>query len=130
METYKCLDIVLKEYKDYFGAKDLAKAAGIPEATLSKFRRGDKNPGVKIFDNIRKGLSDISPAAYVRFMSLLANTEMDLVTMAAMAPLHVQGEILTAIASSGVFRKSRQEERKEVNDNPVDGENSKFLAVA
>lgn len=106
METYQCLDLVLNEYKDYFSAKDLAKAAGIPESTLSAFRRGDKNPGVKIFDRIRAGLGQISPSAYMRFMSLLAISEIDVVKMVATAPLHVQGEILSAIASNGVFRKS------------------------
>lgn len=106
MKTYQCLDLVLNEYKDYFSAKDLAKAAGIPESTLSAFRRGDKNPGVKIFDRIRAGLGQISPSAYMRFMSLLAISEIDVVKMVATAPLHVQGEILSAIASNGVFRKS------------------------
>lgn len=109
METYKCLDRVLKEYKDSFDAKDLAHAAGIPESTLSKFRKGEKNPGVKIFDRIRKGLSDISPSAYAHFMGLLATSELNLVSMVSTAPLHVQGEILTAIASNRVFTKSSSE---------------------
>ncbi len=106
LETYQCLDLVLNEYKEYFSAKELAKVAGIPESTLSAFRRGEKNPGVKIFDRIRAGLGQISPNAYMRFMSLLAISEIDVVKMAAMAPLHVQGEIPSAIASNGVFRKS------------------------
>lgn len=129
METYKCLDLVLKEYKDYFDAKDLARAAGVPESTLSNFRKGDKNPGVKIFDRIRKGLSEICPSAYLRFMGLLATSEMDLAKMAAMAPLHVQGKILTAIASSGVFRQSRGEEKDGVSHSSVEVEQSKILAI-
>jgi len=128
METYKCLDLVLKEYKDYFSAKDLAQVIGIPESTLSRFRKGETNPGIKIFDRIRKGLSEICPSAYVRFMSLLATSEMDLVKMAAMAPLPVQGEILTAIASSGIFRNSRQEENK-TNQNLIEN-SQKILSVA
>ena len=113
LETYQCLDLVLNEYKEYFSAKELAKVAGIPESTLSAFRRGEKNPGVKIFDRIRAGLGQISPSAYMRFMSLLAISEIDVVKMAAMAPLHVQGEILSAIASNGVFRKSTKLAAKE-----------------
>ena len=110
MNTHECLDLVLNDYKDQFTAKDLAKITGVPESTISAFRRGEKNPGVKIFDRIREGLLEISPGAYMRFMSLLTASELDVVQLAAMAPLHVQGEILSAIASNGIFRKSAVKE--------------------
>lgn len=103
METHECLDVVLNEYKHQFTAKDLAKAAQVPESTISAFRRGEKNPGVKIFDRIRQGLQICSPSAYLRFMSLLTTTELDIVQLVATAPLHVQSEILACMASNSVF---------------------------
>ncbi|AFZ55523.1 hypothetical protein [Cyanobacterium aponinum] len=108
MKTHECLDIVLTEYKDFFCARDLARISGVPEVTLSLFRNGEKNTGVKIFDKIREGLKKLSPEAYQRFIELLAEAELeppkpDLVKLIAEAPFSVQAEVLKTIASNGVF---------------------------
>lgn len=108
MKTHECLNIILNEYKNLFGARDLARASGVHESTLSVFKNGEKNIGIKMFDKIREGLNKLSPEAYKRFMELLADTEIDppkpdLVKLIAEAPFSVQAEVLKTIASNGVF---------------------------
>lgn len=108
MRTYQCLDIVLKEYKDSFGANDLSKVSEVPETAISLFRSGERNIGTKLFDQLREGLNKLSPEAYKRFMELLAETEIDppkpdLVKLIAQAPFSVQAEVLKTIASNGIF---------------------------
>ena len=85
MQTYECFDWILNEYQQEFTAKDLALASGVPESTISSFRKGRKNPGVEIFDKLRLGLRKVSPAAYLRFHCLMASSELDLVKLAAIA---------------------------------------------
>lgn len=118
MKTYECLDIVLKEYKDYFTARDLAKVANIPETTISAFRKGETNSGVKIFDRIRMALHTISPLAYSRFMQLLSELEEEETVISEIdskiikglekAPLEIQREILRTIASNRLFTRLAQ----------------------
>lgn len=110
MQTYECFDWVLDQYKDEFTAKELAEAAGVPAATISSFRKGKKNAGIEIFDRLRIGLRQVSPLAYLHLHCLMAEQELDIVKLAAMAPLHTQGEILKAIASNGIFRHSSNNE--------------------
>ncbi|MBD1899475.1 helix-turn-helix domain-containing protein [Trichocoleus sp. DQ-A3] len=110
MQTHECFDWILNKYKDEFTAKELAEAAGIPTSTISSFRKGKKNAGIEIFDKLRSGLRQVSPHAYLHLHCLMAEEELDVVKLAAMAPLQVQGEILKAIGSNGVFRHSSDNE--------------------
>jgi hypothetical protein len=110
MQTHECFDWILNEYKDEFTAKELAEAAAVPEATISTFRKGKKNAGIEIFDKLRSGLRKVSPRAYLHLHCLMAEQELDVVKLAAMAPLHTQGEILKAIGSNGIFRHSSNNE--------------------
>ncbi|BAQ61133.1 hypothetical protein GM3708_1539 [Geminocystis sp. NIES-3708] len=88
---------------------DLSKVSGVPETVISLFRTGERNTGVKIFDQLREGLQQISPKAYRRFMELLAEVEpleeINLAELVAKAPFSVQAEVLKAIASTGVFTR-------------------------
>lgn len=106
MQTSECLDWILNEYRSEFTAKELAEASGVPTSTISSFRKGNKNSGIEIFDKIRAGLRKISPNAYLHLHCLMAAGELDIVKLAVTAPLNVQGEILKAIGSNGIFRSS------------------------
>lgn len=114
MKTYECLDIVLKEYRDYFTARDLAKVANLPETTISAFRKGEINSGVQTLDKIRIGLYKISPIAYHRFIQLLS--ELDDITEISKVdaqiingieklPLDIQREIIKTIAANRLFSR-------------------------
>ncbi len=106
MKTYECFNLVLKEYQSEFSAKDLARVCDIPESTISNFRRGKLKTNIETFDKLREGLYKLSPAAYAHLHCLMASSKLDVVKLAATSPLHVQGKILSAIASNEVFCQS------------------------
>lgn len=106
MKSHECFNLVLKEYQHEFSAKDLAEVSGVPESTVSNFKRGKINPKLETFDKLRDGLHKLSPAAYARFHCLMASSELDLVQLAANSPLEIQRKILVAIANNEVFTKS------------------------
>lgn len=91
--TYECLNIVLCEYKDYITARDIAMISGIPETTISMFRKRSRNIGVNLLDQIRIALKEICPDAYQRFCALCYTNELNLPTMVDVASLDVQIQV-------------------------------------
>lgn len=114
MLTHECLDIVLKEYRNYFTARELAKTAGMSDQYLCAFRKGEINSGVQTLDKIRVALYKISPLAYNRFMQLLSELD-DIPVMSKVdsqiingiekLPLDIQREIIKTIASNRLFTR-------------------------